>query len=112
MSSFDFEKPVIFFKFKLSSLMGILQQLLIELLFGHFLSFLLHFFLLDLLVEVLFLQILVVLGPVMVTLILSNDKSDPRTVLGLLERRVLPVVSLLSSLHLSNSFTINIIKLH
>ena len=92
--------------------MGILQQLLIELLVGQFLSLLLHFFLLNLLVKVLFLQILVVLGPVMVTLILSNDKSDPRTVLGLLERRVLPVVSLLCPLHLSNSFTLNIIKLH
>lgn len=77
MSSFDFEKPVIFFKFKLSSLMGILQQLLIELLIGQFLSLLLHFFLLNLLVEVLFLHLLVVLGPFVIVLILPNDKSDP-----------------------------------
>ena len=54
-SAFDFKQSLVFFQLKLPAIMGIVKQLLVELILGQFLGSLDEFLLLDLFVQVLFL---------------------------------------------------------
>ncbi len=76
MSLLYFEGSFLFHHLQLSPLVSILQQLLVKLLERLLLRLFDHFFLLDLLIQKLFLQFLILPGPVIVRRILSNHKRN------------------------------------
>ena len=93
-------QSLVFIHLQLSPVLRGLQQLLVPLVLSVLLGLSVHVFLLDLLVEVFFLQPLVLPGALMVAQVFPNHKGDPRAVLSLPVGGVFPVVCLLGALHL------------
>lgn len=99
VGAFDLEQPLVLFGLELSAVVGVVEELLVELLVGQFLRLLYQFLLLHLLVQELLLQSLVLPGARVVVVVLPDHERHARTVLRLVHRGVLAEVRLFCTLH-------------